>query len=81
MSWPGPVRFRQPAIFLPFGDFVFEMELGAPLMARKTRRKVQTLRTWIVNQILARFDCRILRADLPRRLAICRSGSRRESFG
>ena len=42
---------------------VLEIELGALLMERKDKAHAKVLRDWIDNQILPRFDGRILAVD------------------
>jgi predicted nucleic acid-binding protein len=44
---------------------ILEIELGALLVARKDTAQGAILRTWIEDQILLRFDGRILAIDTP----------------
>ena len=57
------------AVTIPAASFflsaisILEIELGALLMARKDAAQGAVLRTWIDDQILPRFDGRILPVD------------------
>jgi len=69
----GAARFR-PRQFFPLRDFNLEIELGALAdCAIRTRRKERFLRTWIDDQISARFEGRILAGDTVGGAALCRT--------
>jgi predicted nucleic acid-binding protein len=60
MAWAGTIP---AASFFLSAISILEIELGALLMARKDAAQGAVLRAWIDDQILPRFDGRILPVD------------------
>jgi len=61
VSWAGA---KPAASFFLSAISILEIELGALLIARRDAAQGAVLRTWIDDQLLPRFDARILAVDI-----------------